>query len=146
MDKDRIQEFSALGVGNPFFTNFHRYSEIVEFIKKKVKSSPKLASLKLIGRTVEKRPIFMVKLSIGDLTANKTIIYLDGGTHAREWAAITTTLFILDNLIDDFKRGDALVTNLLKQFDFLIVPVVNPDGYEWSYTKVLLCPSSQSFS
>ena len=71
-------------------------------------------------------------------SSQKTVIYIDGGMHAREWAAVSTTLYIIDHLLSDYANGDRSVKSLLKRFDFFIVPVVNPDGYEYTHTTVSL--------
>ncbi|KAF4517738.1 hypothetical protein B566_EDAN002943 [Ephemera danica] len=52
------------------------------------------------------------------------------GTHAREWISPAVATYILKQLIEnaDVNR------HLLDNFDWYILPVVNPDGYEYSHT------------
>lgn len=102
----------------------------------KANESPKLVSVQRLGKSVEGRPILGLRIGLKSETNNKSIVYIDGGTHAREWASITTVLFVIDKLISEFKQGNTMVRNLVRNFNFHIVPVVNPDGYEWSYTRV----------
>ena len=138
-DEDDVRLFSSITnkkLENEFFAKFRKYSEIRDFMRNKVKQSPKLVSIQQIGQSVEGRPILCLKISMSKGANNKSIIYIDGGMHAREWASITTVLYTTEQLIKEFKNGNNLVRSLVKNFDFLIVPVVNPDGYEWSYTRV----------
>ena len=97
---------------------------------------PRLTSLTTIGKSLEGRPIICLKIGEQLDSSEKPVIYIDGGMHAREWAAVTTALYIADHLIGDYKKGDSTVRYLLKNFDFFIVPVVNPDGYEYTHTTV----------
>lgn len=62
----------------------------------------------------------------------KSIVLIDGGLHAREWAAISTALYCINQLVENFEFN----RKLLLLYDFVIVPVVNVDGYEYSHTNV----------
>lgn len=65
----------------------------------------------------------------------KSIVLIDGGLHAREWAAISTALYCISQLVENFECN----RKLLLCYDFVIVPVVNVDGYEYSHTNVRHC-------
>jgi hypothetical protein len=52
------------------------------------------------------------------------------GTHAREWITITTVMYVLDQLM-----ALPATDTLRKSFDWYIIPVVNPDGYEYARTS-----------
>lgn len=59
----------------------------------------------------------------------KTKLYtLMSGMHAREWIGTAVATYILSQLIE--KNA----TKLLKTTDWMILPVANPDGYEFSHT------------
>lgn len=62
------------------------------------------------------------------LNLKKPIILIDGGMHAREWCTISTALYCASQLTDNFDANE----DLLNTFDFVIVPIVNADGYEYS--------------
>lgn len=64
----------------------------------------------------------------------KSIVLIDGGIHGREWISVATTVYCINQLIENFRRN----TQLLKKLEFLIVPIVNVDGYEYSHTNVSL--------
>lgn len=67
----------------------------------------------------------------------KQIILIDGGMHAREWCTISTALYCASQLTDNFDANK----DLLNAFDFVIVPIVNADGYEYSrrYVRSHIC-------
>lgn len=76
---------------------------------------------------------------------NRNIIFIEAGTHAREWITVSTCLNCIYQLTERYTRNIEVLRNLR----FIIVPLVNPDGYEYSRTKVGLLASpalSISFS
>lgn len=64
--------------------------------------------------------------------STKAIILIDAGIHAREWCSISTALVCISQLTENSTQNKIL----LKKFDFVIVPVLNVDGYEYSRTIV----------
>ncbi|XP_075161334.1 putative carboxypeptidase suro-1 isoform X2 [Haematobia irritans] len=56
------------------------------------------------------------------------IVFIEGGTHAREWITVTVALHCIHQLTEKNGRH----RELLRKLRFFIVPVVNPDGYEYS--------------
>ena len=62
----------------------------------------------------------------------KPVLWIDCGIHAREWISPATCLYILDMLTSN--TADA--RHILSKYDVHIMPVVNPDGYVYSWTRV----------
>jgi len=81
-----------------------------------------------MGQSYEGRDLKYVKISTG---GTKKAIYIDGGIHAREWLSISTVLYIIDQLANN-PSSDSAVATLLNKFDFYLLPLVNPDGFEYS--------------
>jgi carboxypeptidase A4 len=52
------------------------------------------------------------------------------GIHAREWIAPAAALYVIDSLVKAFAASSVEVTNV----DWYIMPLLNPDGYEFSHT------------
>ena len=80
-----------------------------------------------IGETYEKRKIKMVSLRLKD-GLNKPAIFITCTVHAREWISLPFCLFAINKLIKTTET-------LLKHFDFYLVPVLNPDGYSFSWLE-----------
>ena len=87
-----------------------------------------LATLINIGKTYEGRDMLGVRISTGG--GVKPVVFIDGGIHAREWIAPTTALYIINELVKPANR------NLLDKVDVIVIPTINPDGYEYSHTEV----------
>lgn len=86
-----------------------------------------IAVLENIGKSYEKRAIQMLKIS-SNHSVGKPVVVLEGGMHAREWASPATVLFVAEQLTTNF----SYTQDLLKDVDYYVIPLVNPDGYEFS--------------
>ncbi|KAH8380025.1 hypothetical protein KR009_008539 [Drosophila setifemur] len=64
---------------------------------------------------------------------SRNTVFIEAGTHAREWISITTALNCIYQLTERYTRN----IEVLRKLRFIIVPLVNPDGYEYSRTKNL---------
>ena len=76
-----------------------------------------------IGTTYEGRPINMMSISLND-GKNKAAIWLDCGVHSRERVSPAFCLYAINQLIRQPEE-------LLRMYDFHIVPILNPDGYAY---------------
>ena len=56
------------------------------------------------------------------------------GLHAREWLSPTTALYLIRSLIREIESRSKAGKKLSK-VSWYIVPLVNPDGYEYSHTN-----------
>ncbi|MCL4124914.1 UNVERIFIED_CONTAM: hypothetical protein GTU68_011585, partial [Idotea baltica] len=92
-----------------------------------------LVSQEEIGRTNEGREIRLMKVSSSNGPINKPAIWMDCGIHAREWISPATCLWGLGYLSSQYGVNNN-VTTLLDNHDLYILPVLNPDGY--NYTMV----------
>ncbi|XP_067651678.1 carboxypeptidase B-like isoform X2 [Haliotis asinina] len=85
----------------------------------------------LIGRSTEGRDINLIRISADASQQKKRTIFIDAGIHAREWIAPATANYILYQLA--YNDSSA---SLLRDFNWEIVPVLNPDGYRYSHTSI----------
>nr|ATU82441.1 venom M14 protease [Lethocerus distinctifemur] len=113
--------------------SFHRYNtqeEIVEYVEYLSRVHPHLASSETIGYTAEGRPIQALRVS-SDPSAMKPAILIDAGIHAREWVAPAVALYLMYQLVENYRNNKALVDKL----DWYVIPLLNPDGYAYSMTE-----------
>ncbi|CAL2029268.1 unnamed protein product [Caenorhabditis brenneri] len=117
------------------FGEYHSYQTICDWMKDIERKYPDRAKVFTMGTTAEGRPIQGIKIGSQVWRNDKRIFWIDGGIHAREWAAVHTTLWFIDRLIADY-NDDALVRSAVDRLNFYILPVANPDGYEYSRSDV----------
>ncbi|EJD73985.1 hypothetical protein LOAG_11423, partial [Loa loa] len=113
------------------FGDYHSYDKIISWLSDIEYFYPKIAKVFTIGQTHEGRNIKGIKIGNPIDRIDKRIIWIDGGIHAREWASIHTVLYFIDQLISQYGI-DPQITSYIDTLNFYIVPVVNPDGYEYS--------------
>ncbi|KAF9971814.1 carbamoyl-phosphate synthase (glutamine-hydrolyzing) cpa2 [Actinomortierella ambigua] len=59
-------------------------------------------------------------------------IVIHGGQHAREWIAPAVVTYLAKELILGYHKNKK-ITRILDQFEFTIVPVLNADGYAYTW-------------
>lgn len=60
-------------------------------------------------------------------------IFIQSTIHAREWISAATAAYFLNELLISRDNG---IRELAKNYDWVIILVVNPDGYEYTHQKV----------
>ncbi|CAD7003933.1 unnamed protein product [Ceratitis capitata] len=61
----------------------------------------------------------------------RNTVFIEGGTHAREWITVAVALNCIYQLTEKHMRN----YELLRKLRFIIVPLANPDGYEYTFVK-----------
>ncbi|XP_076171820.1 carboxypeptidase B [Ptiloglossa arizonensis] len=123
--RGRLQAYNT--PGKLSFTYYPNNKEISEYLEYVTKTHGDVASLINIGTSFEGRQMNVLRLSTGG--KNKPAIFIDAGIHAREWIAPVTSLYIIDQMVMNQNRY------LLNNVDWYILPVLNPDGYEFTHVK-----------
>jgi len=119
--------------GLDFFTAYHPYEEVVTWLQEVQSNFPQLATLVDIGKTYEGRTQWAIKLT-SRTGSNKPILFIDAAIHAREWVTVATVNYWIDQLTTNYGKVPEL-TILLDQLEIIILPIVNVDGYVYSWTR-----------
>ncbi|NP_001278452.1 carboxypeptidase B precursor [Columba livia] len=93
---------------------------------------PNLVSRSVIGETYEGRSMYLLK--VGKSGANKKAIFIDCGFHAREWITPAFCQWFVKEAVETYGR-DSVMTRLLDSLDFYVLPVLNIDGYVYTWTN-----------
>jgi carboxypeptidase T len=111
---------------------FHSYAETEARLQALAAAHPNLARLHVIGESLEKRRISALRIGTGiqDNRAKPAVLFL-GCHHAREWISVEVPLLFAAHLLENY-NGDPDIRRLLDRVDAWIVPLVNPDGLEYS--------------
>lgn len=158
--------------GHPLtWYRYHRFGDILKYIYYVQRKYSKYVELIHIGESFEGRPIIVMRIAYepgNDNTetsskiskfierrkrkqSNKQAIFIEAGTHAREW----TTSAVLTNMIEQLVKKISVngkdnrnmrlsVFNLtstqsdtegesIRSVDWYLMPMLNPDGYEYSH-------------
>ncbi|KAJ3372877.1 hypothetical protein GGF31_001414 [Allomyces arbusculus] len=119
-----------------WFAEYHDLDEIYEWYQLlAAEHNDRITLMRHIGTTHEGRELMALRFTnhaSTNLTQTKKQFYVQGGIHAREWIAHATTQYIAYNLATS---DDKAITSLLDEAEIVLVPVVNPDGYVYSWTS-----------
>lgn len=63
-------------------------------------------------------------------TKAKKIVFIECGAHSREWLSPAVCLQIINSLVHHTESQP-----LLEKYEFYILPLINPDGYAYSWTN-----------
>lgn len=121
-----------------WFTTYRTLTEINARLDALAAAHPTLSSLVVLGNSLEGRPIRGIRFSAPDLPGNprsgRPVVLINGGQHAREWINHMTSMFVADQMLERYAAGDVRIRAALERAEIIVVPVVNPDGYEFSWT------------
>jgi len=115
-----------------FFIAYHTYSEINAFLLNISAVYPTAKFIPSIGTSIQGNNIFGIVIT-GTATGTKKKLFFSGGQHAREWVAPSTVLYIINQLVTLYPT-DATVKALLDRTEIHFAPLVNPDGYLYTWT------------
>jgi hypothetical protein len=130
--------------GDPFedwFLDYHRYDDgegsILWYMNELIDRYPALASLVYVGDTLEGQAIYGLRITNDAVPGNKPAVVYFSAEHAREWITPTVTMYFATHLLEEY-GGDLAVTDLVDHVEFFLIPVMNIDGYEYSWTTYRL--------
>nr|XP_012552440.2 carboxypeptidase B isoform X1 [Bombyx mori] len=114
------------------FQDYPRYAEVNQYMEEIAARYPNLVTLVNAGKSFEGRDIKYLKISTTNFEdPRKPVYFMDGMMHAREWVTTPVTMYSIFRLVENLRDNER---DLLEDIDWIILPIVNPDGYEFSHT------------
>ncbi|XP_066918772.1 carboxypeptidase B-like [Clytia hemisphaerica] len=114
---------------------YQKYDEIVGELKRLASVYSDIMELQSIGKSYEKNDIYSVHISL-NRSDSREIIYLNCGSHAREFLSVSSCKYVIRKILFDSKYDDK-IKDLLHNFDIVMTPLLNPDGYIFAHNKKL---------
>ncbi|XP_073470250.1 carboxypeptidase B2 isoform X2 [Aquarana catesbeiana] len=115
-----------------YYEQYHSLEDIYYWMEQMTEKNPDMLERINIGSSYEKRPLYVLKLS-GKDTNTTNAIWIDCGIHAREWISPAFCLWFIGHAVG-FYGVDLQMTKLLQYTNFYVLPVMNVDGYHYSWT------------
>lgn len=129
-ERERLQRPAAQRPTD-WFADYHDFEAITARLEWLAAEHPELVSLSVIGSSIEGRPL--LALQIGGRDAAAVPMLINGGQHAREWIAAIVPICITERLLAGYET-DAALRAFVDDTRLWVVPVVNPDGYQYSWS------------
>lgn len=96
----------------------------VEYYLNKINNSD-IANLYVIGSSVDNRNIYGLEIGNGS-----KVIFLDANIHAAETANTHILIQFMSEVVNMYESGNSDVKNALNEFKLVVMPCINPDGYD----------------
>lgn len=111
--------------------------QIQAYLAELAENYPDIVELEFFQTTYYANELEVIKIGQGG--ADRPIIFIECGIHAREWIAPATCLYIIQELVENEDNR-----NMIENLDWYLVPVLNPDGYEYTHTNVSLTSANSN--
>ena len=110
---------------------YHSVETLEHDLRRLAESQPEIAELREIGRSLEDRPIWALR--IGERRDSEHKLLFMGCHHAREWVSVEVAYLLAEHLVGN--ADQAPVSQWLQRGEIWVAPMVNPDGHEYSRTQ-----------
>ena len=111
-------------------TGYHSAESLEADLRRLAEDNPEVAQLHEIGRSVENRPIWALRL--GERRGSSRKVAFFGCHHAREWISVEVAYLLAEDLLAGAATDPA--REWLQEGEIWVAPMVNPDGHEFTRT------------
>ncbi len=133
-----VKQFAAAQAANGFNV-WRSYDEPGGFrdqMYKLAKDNPQITKLVKLGTTLQGREILALKVTQGargQRDGSRPAVLFSATQHAREWIAAEMDRRLMHRYVNRYRSGDKATKDLLKSTELWFVPVMNPDGYQYTF-------------
>ncbi|KFP80490.1 Carboxypeptidase O, partial [Apaloderma vittatum] len=124
------------------YTQYHPMEEIYQWMSEIQKNNSELVTQHYLGKTIENRTMYYLQISQPS-DDTKKIIWMDCGIHAREWISPAFCQWFVKEILQNYK-SDPKISRFLQNLDLYVLPVLNIDGYIYSWEKDRLWRKNRS--
>nr|QOI16736.1 carboxypeptidase [Rapana venosa] len=119
------------------YSVYRTIDEVNAVMKGWENSYPQLVKMKALEhKTHESRTVYYLEIGTAldsNGNSNKPVIFVESLTHAREWITTASLIYVIDTLLKNFHNTK--FESALTDFTWVVIPVVNPDGYDFTWTQ-----------
>ncbi|XP_030028982.2 zinc carboxypeptidase [Manduca sexta] len=128
MDKETVGQYTRSNIRSMRWDRYYPIEQVYAWLDDLAREYPSLVTIEIAGHSYEGRDIKGVKISHGE---GRRIIFLETNTHSREWIAVTSVCYLINELLTS---TDPETMAAAREFDWYIFPSANPDGFAWTHT------------
>lgn len=112
--------------GEPALVGLRRNDEFELELRGMSRRFPRWCELQSIGKSVEGRDIWVLRITDPDSSDKKTGVWIDGGIHGCEIASPEPAMGLVESLAVDLEQCEPPAW--LRRVELFIAPLLNPDG------------------
>lgn len=116
------------------YTNFRTPAQVDNALNTLHTAYPALTSIQTLGTSILGAPIRALRISNSPANnpAKGDVVFI-GLAHSREWITIETILYIADRMLAEYNTVSQVKQDL-DQLQIWIIPISNPDGFNFTHT------------
>ncbi|XP_029637587.1 carboxypeptidase B [Octopus sinensis] len=143
-DMEGVHTRAKRGANRFRLNSYQSTQQIYKFLETTCSKTKYYCRVFNIGRSSEGRDIKLIHLSYKKRSQRMGIL-IDAGMHGREWVSISVILHFINQLaINPENSKDN--KNMLSNFNWYFIPILNPDGYEYTRSRDRLWRKTRSRS
>jgi carboxypeptidase T len=127
--EDVAAHLSTFATGEAL-AGYHSAANLEEDLRALAEARPDIAELREVGRSVEGRPIWALRIGERRPEPGRPKALFMGCHHAREWIAVEVPFLLAKDLVE--RADEPPVAGWLSAGEVWVAPMVNPDGHEHS--------------
>lgn len=132
-DSQLIQRYQRLQVDTYTWETYHTLDDIYQWLSDTALKYPSIVELDSIGKSAEGRNIYAIGIK---RPGAKGRVLIEGGMHGNEWISTEFVTYLIHQLIHANATKNGNFIHVANLYHWYLVPVVNPDGYEFSQKEV----------
>jgi carboxypeptidase A4 len=119
--------------GSISFDSYPSLDEIYDYMDLLEEQFNDIVEVEMMGRTEGGREIRGLRITNEEHLGQETlpVMFVTAGASARDWIAVMAAVDLMYHLVEEYEDYRNIVDNL----EWFIIPVANPDGYEFSRTQ-----------
>lgn len=133
-EREQIERLEAQRGADPrgvsWYTNYKTLAQIDQRMNELAAAYPHLATFVTLGTSHQNRQINGLRIS-GDASVKPAVLF-NGCQHAREWVSPMTVMYIAEQLLTQYD-SDPEIKAIVDSVEIHVVPVTNPDGYQYTW-------------
>jgi len=136
-DIDAVAAAEAVRLRSPaahtadWFGEYRDYKAITAHLGELTELGGGRVAMQALGTSLEGRPLWALR--IGGSAPDAMPMLINGTQHAREWIAAMVATCVADRLVRGYD-SDPAIRAFVDHTRLWVVPVVNPDGYQYSWS------------
>ncbi|XP_023940365.2 carboxypeptidase B-like [Bicyclus anynana] len=132
MNEAKVRGSKRNGGSKIGFDRIYNLTEVYGYLEDIANNYPDLVTLVNAGHSFEGRDVKYLKISTTNFEdKKKPVVVVQSLLHAREWVTLPPSLYAIEKLVVNVTDKD-----LIDKIDWIIFPIANPDGYEFTHTEV----------
>lgn len=116
-----------------WYDGYHAFDDHLQYLDDLADAFPNSETF-ISGKSLEGRPQKGIHFWGKNGKGKNQAILWHGTTHAREWISAMTVEYLAYQLIDRYGKDD-MISSFLDDYDFYLIPFVNPDGFVYTQTQ-----------